>query len=742
MKASSRAGDSGSDRLPPKRPTARASVAAALLVAAFAVVVVPAGRLLPAPGTPATYQPTDSPALVVLEPVVHAPWIGSWPLIAAIAVGLGIALVGVSVALLAGARLSAVSMAVIILLTSSPFVASVRHGADAVVALLLVWVCWALLLASRGGDRGLRPIAAIVWGASVAMTWLSLVTVPVVLLAWLRTASTRRSRAIAILVVLLVAAAGLLGYIVRMRAAGNAAASRTGLTMALSDVWTVVFDDVVRQGHPRFASADVSGVSVLWALLAAAALLTRLGPGWWRTGVAASGIALAFLCVEWPAWRAQAVQWFCWTVTPLAAVGLTGAVTLFPSRWRPVALTAIGLALVGSSVASALQPSGSRDTRAFLARVEATVEELARGQRPVAIVAEDTLIDSAFAASAAAPRLPQDPDVIGRALVDGYEPIAGPSGRANLELLGYRFEVAAVVDAPVPFALSRVAERFRCAPVRNDRWSLLPGVEYTGRLGIDIPPGLDTGLTLIVGDDLPPQLRGAFATGETFEPRQQALMSGPGAGTPPPDYWLDAGDPALSPPRAVRVTLPGHPLARRLVSLFLGRRAPRVLARLDGSDSEARGRVCAAPLGPDALWGAATRDVQVPLDAAAFYGVGWHGVEGIASARFRWTASDAVVLVPTTGPGPVRVRLDAAPAAPVDGGGPALTLRVNGQAQPAQQMRAGVQRYEWIVPTSVWVPGTNELMFSVSRSVRPADTGARDTRVLGLRVEGLRLSKG
>ena len=50
-------------------------------------------------------------------------------------------------------------------------------------------------------------------------------------------------------------------------------------------------------------------------------------------------------------------------------------------------------------------------------------------------------------------------------------------------------------------------------------------------------------------------------------------------------------------------------------------------------------------------------------------------------------------------------------------------------------------RYTWQVPAGVWVAGTNELWWTTSRAVRPADMGGTDTRSLALRVTGVSLTR-
>ncbi|MCA1584326.1 MAG: hypothetical protein LC791_06010 [Acidobacteria bacterium] len=692
-------------------------------------------------GDQAIYQPTDSEARVAIEPILHAPWHGARSIFTSWALACGVIATGLLAALAMKASAAAACLACVALLVSAPFAASVRHASDPVLAVVLVWLSWALTLRGIGRSDGwLVFLAAIVWGVSVAMTWLALIVAPIVLLACVSSRRTPRARALATAGVLLMAGAGLGAYAARVSLLTNAA-SDPGARIGLIDVWRVAFGDLIGRGEWRFAAADIAGLSLLSAALAIAGVTLGQAARWWQRGVVFSGALLAVIWLEWPPWRAEALQWTSWASMPLVATGLTWAATQMSPPWGIVVSTALAAVLIGGNVGAAVRPLGGGPPRAFAVRLEATLDDLRRS-RPIALIAEDTLVDSALAAWAGAPRLSQHPDAPARALARGLEPLAGPSARAHLELAGYRFERAASIDDPAPYILSRVAERFRCATIRSDRWSLLPGVEYTGRLGLYVPPGLGASLVLIVGDELPLQLGAALASGRTLALKQQALLKGPGSGAPPPDYWFDNGDPALAPQNVTRVTLPAHPVNSTIAGLFLGRRAPRVLARLDGHPDHDRGSVCAAPLGPDALWGRdATREVRVALETSALFGMGWYGLEGDAHDRFRWTSSDAAVLVPSAIRSAVRVRLDAAPAAEPDASGPMLTLQVNGMREAELSMRPGLASYDWEIPASHWLQGTNELLFSLSRSVRPSDQGAHDTRVLGMRVHGIMLTR-
>jgi hypothetical protein len=79
----------------------------------------------------------------------------------------------------------------------------------------------------------------------------------------------------------------------------------------------------------------------------------------------------------------------------------------------------------------------------------------------------------------------------------------------------------------------------------------------------------------------------------------------------------------------------------------------------------------------------------------------------------------------------VRVRI--APAVASRGLEPTeLALKVNDVWEAATiRLEPGFREYDWNVPDSAWVPGTNELLFSVSRTQR------RGSRTLGLALASL-----
>lgn len=716
-----------------------------MFVAGLAIWIAPRGDVPPfnPMGGQATYLPTDTDARVLVEPWLHAPWRGARPLFASLVLAFAATAAAVSLALALGATPVAAWLAAAAVLVSAPFSTAALHVADAALACTFTWIGWRLALVAADGRRSLLILAATAWGLAIVASWLALAAAPLLLLAWMHVGRTVRGRAIATAGVCAIGTAALFLHAIRVAGAVSASVTPGAAGMTMADVWAGLFDHSSRVGLVQFAPPDLWGPYILTLALAAAAVVFCDWPRWLRLGVIGSAATLGVICLQWPVWRPEALLWGSWTATPLVAAGLAWSVAQISPRWRTLAAVAVGVVLVGGSAAAARRPLGGRDSRAVAHQMQRLLDRFAQQERPIALVAEDTLVDSAVAAWGRAPRVSQRPEAVSRALADGLDPVAGPEGRGHLELFGFRLETVASLDDPAPYHLSRVVERLRCATVRTDRWSFLPGVDYTGRLGLDMPSTAGARLLLIVGDDLPVQMRGTLMSGQAMPLRQEVLMSGTGTATPPPDYWFDGGDPARAPQRVVRLTIPAHPVETTLVSLYLGRRAPRVLARLEGYDAAAVGRVCAAPLGPDALWGRSPeRDVTLPLDEARLFGVGWHGLEGVSGDRFRWTGSDAAILVPSAVQGPVLVMLDAAPAVESGASGPTLlTLRVNGHVQPPQAMGPGVARYEWTVGRTVWLAGTNELLFSVSQSVRPADRAGDDTRVLGLRVHEVRLGR-
>ena len=264
-----------------------------------------------------------------------------------------------------------------------------------------------------------------------------------------------------------------------------------------------------------------------------------------------------------------------------------------------------------------------------------------------------------------------------------------------------------------------------CARVGSDAWSPLPGVEYTGSVIVELPrvqPATPRGMmTLIVGDAIALDIEARSASG-AFPFRRERMTTGPGVGVPP-DLWLESGTPFDVPRELTRLSLSGQERSA-IVEIALGRRAPRVLARLSGYESALKTRVCAA-----------TRFAAIGMDAgrheldladSRYFATGWYAEErGPDRAHIRWMRTHGAVLVPSARGDGATIRLRASP--PRTGAvndAPLLTLRVNDTYDALTlPMSPGSEDYEWTIPGEAWVAGVNELLFSVSRTPQVEDTG-------------------
>jgi hypothetical protein len=260
--------------------------------------------------------------------------------------------------------------------------------------------------------------------------------------------------------------------------------------------------------------------------------------------------------------------------------------------------------------------------------------------------------------------------------------------------------------------------RFGCARVQTAMWSPLPGVEYSGRLGVFLPANGLGELLLIVGDYLPVATDVETADGVHVAAELATLRAGRGGMAPPPDYMLEDGTPLDAPPYALRIALAGSGSSDRLLSVRLGRRAPRVLARLRGYPDQARALVCAAPIGVDDAFRAQERERVVLPVMPEYFGTGWSGEQhGATLGMFRRMTSNAAVLVPSATRGPVHITLYAHHTAAATSDA-TVSLRLNDVADlgahalvPGAPNRA--DKYEWDVPERAWLEGTNELLLTV-----------------------------
>lgn len=287
--------------------------------------------------------------------------------------------------------------------------------------------------------------------------------------------------------------------------------------------------------------------------------------------------------------------------------------------------------------------------------------------------------------------------------------VAHTSTSSSLPLTSLQTAASA---ASINTTLMRDAEG--CAGVRSTVWHPLSGVEYTGRLRVTLPAQKGGAMMLYIGDSLPLDVEATAPNGEPVTVLQDRLVSGPGVHLPP-DFWLDDGSPVDAPGHITRLQIDATPTHDRVVILSLGRRAPRVVARLIDFPASARAPICAAVL----------------RQGEQYFATGWYGTERDRRAEnVRWMKQHGVVLLTSATGTAVRIR--ARLEAPDDVGETQLTLRVNDLFELAPvSVRAGLHDYEWSVPDAAWVVGTNELLFSVTR------TAIRGSRVLGLALASL-----
>lgn len=277
----------------------------------------------------------------------------------------------------------------------------------------------------------------------------------------------------------------------------------------------------------------------------------------------------------------------------------------------------------------------------------------------------------------------------------------------------------------------------QCVLVRSDRWNLLPGLEFTGRLRIDLAPGSGGSLTLIVGDSLPLDIE-VESTGGTVPLSVKPIAPE----LAPPDYWLEFGNPWLAPVEIVSATLSALPERPRTLTLNLGRRAPRVLARIAGYPIDTRARVCAAQ-SPARHAFSNGRQMSIPPARGEYFASGWYDVERApgSTGTVRWMHEYGALLIPSSRDGDVRVRLQATPAADEnEAEGPTIKMTVNDvfESTPVT-MSPGMRSYEWVVPARSWVVGTNEVLFRVSPIRQPEGTRNSERRALGLALQRLDL---
>jgi hypothetical protein len=379
---------------------------------------------------------------------------------------------------------------------------------------------------------------------------------------------------------------------------------------------------------------------------------------------------------------------------------------------RRSGLALVLLVVIAGFVWRAAHGRASESDRA----VDATLAALARqGSTTIAVLAGNDDVGRVARAAMRnpnAPRItvvPRDPLRIAAAASRGAL-LADPRGVEYLEALGYEL-VWLPGASQSGFAWARVERRLRCASVTGKAWSPLPGLEYTGRLGIVLPAAARGALLLIVGDHIPLDVEVSAVDGTPVRMSREEFHS---IAATPPDYWIESGSPLDAPSHVQQLTLFAQADADRVLGARLGRRAPRVLARLRDYPNSASAMVCASPVGTEAAFREGAAVFIARPDARQHFGTGWSDVlvaPGVGPVR--WMRRDAALLVSFAERADVRVTLRAHRRH--DAGDGQLSIRVNDLFDGrAHTLMAGTHDYRWSVPASAWVSGTNEVLLRVS----------------------------
>jgi len=696
---------------------AGASIAAAVAATAAAVLVaIAAGPAMP-PLVPigdyATYDDGAARAITLVEPIAHAPWFGAVPAAGAAAVAALLAIVFWTTGRRAGASAVTTALAFAALMSRPDLRTAMTVGAAPAIGATLLW---ASALTLGGGSGHFTPWrGGLLLGAAVAAWPPYVVAVP---------AAAALGRASMAARVVLVGLAVLAGGAAGLALWAGRAATVADEPVSLAEVWSVVASGAPRGQSPYVWPATTSAALPVALVLVAMGSLGRsaVAPVAW--GAAAVGAAV----LSFPGWRAEIWRAVYWSAWPLVPLGLTWLAAQAPARRRAWVVAVVGVTLVAGGLSASRRHLEEDEGRRF-ARVLVEALQAAVGPRPAALVTEDTRVDTAIVAWAGArwQRVRPLPARIEAARERGRVILAGPSARLALEAWGFSFRDGVRIDHPVPYAIGELTGRLHCVSLAAP-WRELPGLEYTGRLGVHLPAGTGALEIVVVGPPpVTPRLR-----------RLDGRPTGEQVGLPmtlpalPPVLW--PGDGQLPDPRlgAVRLRLAAHPELAQAAVITLGQRAPLVAAHFTGSaDRPEVATMCAAPLPRQPADIAA----RVPLDDDAYFGSGWHVAERDAAGPFRWTDQRAVTLLPSAAGRPVGLVITTRAAA----GRARAAAFVNGWPAGEREVNGALAEVRWEVPAGVWVEGTNEFALEITPTVRPADRGEDDQRRLGIAVTSLRV---
>lgn len=698
--------------------------ATTLAVVVGGVVTAFASRLPALPaflpiGSYPEYHASTPLAEVVLAPVMHAPWFGH----VALPVAVTVSLVVLACLWTASRRLAATAGAaatIVFAAAARPeFATGLAVGAAPLMAIALSWIA----IASAARRSWPTATIAALAGIAAGLVWPpSLALLPIVIAA---AAAARHWRAVALLAV--AAPAGLVAGAAAWAARAGAMA---GERVSADDVLAVARMTPVGDWPYPWPPLTAMTFPIALAVTGAIATWQRTsGRAAWALGaVVTSGVAVSLT-----AWRHELLRAVAWGVWPLAAVGLTWLIDRVSPPRRTAALAAFAIVLVGSGVLGRVRQTELVEPRAFAGALEQAVAAEGAG---LTVVAEDPRVDTALVAwgGGALRRVRPVADRVEASAAAGGVVIAGPAARAALELWGLRFTAGPSVWTPVPFGYGRVARGFHCVEVGR-RWSELPGLDFTGRLGAHLPAGAGSLEVVVVG----PDLGGVRVTTADGRPRGTVVgVAVRDLAELPPVLWPGDGRLPDAGTRVTRAIVPEVADAAVDVAIALGARAPLVAARIGDGGSAT---ICAAPLPrPDPFERlAAGNPWRVPLDDEAFAGAGWQPLARGRTSDARTADRRGVILIPSSGARTVTVAAEVAldDASRGTAQSVALTLAVNGSAVARREVGVNGAVLQATVPSTLWIDGTNEIALAFgSPSMTAPDTGGR------LTLKSLRLTGG
>jgi len=304
------------------------------------------------------------------------------------------------------------------------------------------------------------------------------------------------------------------------------------------------------------------------------------------------------------------------------------------------------------------------------------------------------------------PFVPQMPDRISAAVVEGRTLLAFANARSNLERMGVIFERTVIGNSE----LNVLAGHAPCLDLKtNEEQDISRLIASESIIIHGSAPGTAPGSVVIrTPVSEPPQVSAIEPRSIPFDVNGSALRV--------------AATGRVDP---VTVTLASTPTSATAVA----EEGPAV-------------RVCPGVLRtPLTLGRAANAAAILRMNDYAPFAAGWHPIEADPDF-FRWTAApEALVRVSMAPPGPVRVTITATPAARA-AQKPAIGLMVNTCRLPVQPMQQGQGDYEWRVGRECWSTGMNHLSIAITPLISPAALfKSHDTRLLGARIGAIRLAR-